>query len=64
MNIFCESYIILFLLFYISKEPIMTYYLKHTSAAPRRACFKCGAAGLTEGCWSLRKTPIKSNNLR
>ena len=25
-------------------------------AASCRACFKCGDAGLTEGCWSLRKT--------
>ena len=27
------------------------------SANPSRACFKCDATGLTEGCWSLRKTP-------
>jgi SAM-dependent methyltransferase len=33
------------------------------SAAPTRACFKCGAAGLTEGCGSLRKTPSVSESL-
>jgi hypothetical protein len=44
---------------------------KNNSAAPRRAWIspsfrsfdieypECGAAGLTEGCWSLRKTPKK-----
>ena len=32
------------------------------SADPSRACFKCGSTGLTEDCWSLRKTPDNSIN--
>jgi bifunctional N-acetylglucosamine-1-phosphate-uridyltransferase/glucosamine-1-phosphate-acetyltransferase GlmU-like protein len=36
--------------------------IRNNSAAPNRACFKCGAAGLTEGCWSLRKTPDEEIN--
>ena len=33
------------------------------TAAPSRACFKCDADGLTEGCCSLRKTPKDMENI-
>jgi len=41
---------------YLEKSEIEKKDKKTKTAAPSRACFKCDATGLTEGCGSLRKT--------